>query len=54
MCLLLYWNLIQPGLARQAARVEWIRDEDTLAVTESGCEKLGPRCSGTPEEPAVG
>jgi Xaa-Pro dipeptidase len=30
-----------------------IRHEDTLAVTESGCENLGPKWSGTPEEPAV-
>jgi Xaa-Pro dipeptidase len=30
-----------------------IRLEDTVAVTESGCENLGPRWSGTPEEPAV-
>jgi hypothetical protein len=30
-----------------------IRHEDTLAVTESGCENLCPRWSGTPEEPAV-
>jgi len=30
-----------------------IRHEDTLAVTENGCENLCPRWSGTPEEPAV-
>jgi Xaa-Pro dipeptidase len=30
-----------------------IRHEDTVAVTESGCENLGPKWSGTPEEPAV-
>ena len=30
-----------------------IRHEDTLAVTESGCENLAPKWSGTPEEPAV-
>ena len=30
-----------------------IRHEDTVAVTESGCENLAPRWSGTPEEPAV-
>jgi Xaa-Pro dipeptidase len=30
-----------------------IRHEDTLAVTGSGCENLGPKWSGTPEEPAV-
>jgi len=30
-----------------------IRREDTLAVTESGCENLVPKWSGTPEEPAV-
>ena len=30
-----------------------IRHEDTVAVTESGCENLCPRWSGTPEEPAV-
>ena len=30
-----------------------IRHEDTVAVTETGCENLGPRWSGTPEEPAV-
>jgi Xaa-Pro aminopeptidase len=29
------------------------RHEDTLAVTENGCENLAPRWSGTPEEPAV-
>jgi Xaa-Pro dipeptidase len=28
-----------------------IRHEDTLAVTESGCENLVPKWSGTPEEP---
>jgi Xaa-Pro dipeptidase len=31
-----------------------IRHEDTLAVTEAGCENLVPKWSGTPEEPAVG
>jgi Xaa-Pro dipeptidase len=30
-----------------------IRHEDTVAVTESGCENLAPKWSGTPEEPAV-
>ena len=30
-----------------------IRLEDTVAVTESGCENLCPRWPGTPEEPAV-
>jgi Xaa-Pro dipeptidase len=30
-----------------------IRHEDTVAVTESGCENLGPRWPGTPEEPAA-
>jgi Xaa-Pro dipeptidase len=30
-----------------------IRHEDTVVVTESGCENLGLRWSGTPEEPAV-
>ena len=30
-----------------------IRHEDTVAVTEGGCENLGPKWSGTPEEPAV-
>jgi Xaa-Pro dipeptidase len=30
-----------------------IRHEDTVAVTESGCENLVPKWSGTPEEPAV-
>jgi Xaa-Pro aminopeptidase len=30
-----------------------IRHEDTVAVTESGCENLCPRWSGTPEEPAM-
>ncbi len=30
-----------------------IRHEDTVAVTESGCENLAPRWSGNPEEPAV-
>jgi len=30
-----------------------IRHEDTVAVTENGCENLVPRWSGTPEEPAV-
>ena len=30
-----------------------IRIEDTVAVTESGCENLVPKWSGTPEEPAV-
>jgi Xaa-Pro dipeptidase len=30
-----------------------IRHEDTVAVTESGCENLAPKWSGTPEDPAV-
>jgi hypothetical protein len=30
-----------------------IRHEDTLAVTEQGCENLCPKWSETPEEPAV-
>jgi hypothetical protein len=30
-----------------------IRHEDTVAVTESGCENLCPKWSGTPEDPAV-
>jgi len=30
-----------------------IRVEDTVAVTETGCENLAPKWSGTPEEPAV-
>jgi Xaa-Pro dipeptidase len=30
-----------------------IRHEDTVAVTENGCENLVPKWSGTPEEPAV-
>jgi len=30
-----------------------IRLEDTVAVTENGCENLAPKWSGTPEEPAV-
>jgi Xaa-Pro dipeptidase len=30
-----------------------IRHEDTVAVTENGCENLAPKWSGTPEEPAV-
>jgi Xaa-Pro dipeptidase len=30
-----------------------IRHEDTVAVTEDGCENLGPKWSGSPEEPAV-
>jgi Xaa-Pro dipeptidase len=30
-----------------------IRHEDTVVVTEDGCENLVPRWSGTPEEPAV-
>jgi hypothetical protein len=30
-----------------------IRREDTLAVTENGCENNAPKWSGTPEEPAV-
>lgn len=30
-----------------------IRLEDTVAVTESGCENLAPKWSGTPEDPAV-
>jgi Xaa-Pro aminopeptidase len=30
-----------------------IRHEDTVVVTADVCENLGPRWSGTPEEPAV-
>ncbi len=30
-----------------------IRHEDTVAVTENGCENLSPKWTGTPEEPAV-
>jgi Xaa-Pro dipeptidase len=30
-----------------------IRHEDTVAVTENGCENLAPKWSGTPEEPAA-
>ena len=30
-----------------------IKHEGTVAVTESGCENLGPKWSGTPEEPAA-
>jgi Xaa-Pro aminopeptidase len=30
-----------------------IRLEDTVVVTESGCENLAPRWPGTPEDPAV-
>jgi Xaa-Pro dipeptidase len=30
-----------------------IRHEDTVAVTDAGCENLVPKWSGTPEEPAV-
>jgi Xaa-Pro dipeptidase len=30
-----------------------IRHEDTVAVTENGCENLVPKWSGTPEEPVV-
>jgi Xaa-Pro dipeptidase len=30
-----------------------IRHEDTVAVTENGCENLAPKWSGTPEEPAM-
>jgi Xaa-Pro dipeptidase len=30
-----------------------IRHEDTVVVTESGCENLAPRWTGTPEDPAV-
>jgi len=51
------------GRSRQAARrgSRWIyisgelgiRHEDTVAVTENGCENLAPKWSGTPEEPAV-
>jgi Xaa-Pro aminopeptidase len=29
------------------------RHEDTVVVTEYGCENLTPKWSGTPEEPAV-
>ena len=30
-----------------------IRHEDTVAVTDSGCENVAPKWSGTLEEPAV-
>jgi Xaa-Pro aminopeptidase len=30
-----------------------IRHEDTVVVTENGCENLAPKWSGTPEEPAL-
>jgi Xaa-Pro dipeptidase len=30
-----------------------IRHEDTVVVTENGCENLAPKWSGTPEEPAA-
>ena len=30
-----------------------IKHEGTVAVTESGCENLVPKWSGTPEEPAA-
>jgi Xaa-Pro dipeptidase len=30
-----------------------IRHEDTVVATESGCENLSPKWSGTPEDPAV-
>jgi Xaa-Pro dipeptidase len=30
-----------------------IRHEDTVVVTQQGCENLAPKWSGTPEEPAV-
>jgi Xaa-Pro dipeptidase len=30
-----------------------IRHEDSVVVTEQGCENLAPKWSGTPEEPAV-
>jgi Xaa-Pro dipeptidase len=30
-----------------------VRHEDIVAVTETGCENLAPKWSGTPEEPAV-
>jgi Xaa-Pro dipeptidase len=30
-----------------------IRHEDTVVVTESGCENLAPKWPGTPEEPAI-
>jgi hypothetical protein len=30
-----------------------IRHEDTVAVTEEGCENLAPKWSGSPEEPAM-
>ena len=30
-----------------------IRHEDTVVATESDCENLAPKWSGTPEEPAV-
>jgi Xaa-Pro dipeptidase len=30
-----------------------IRHEDTVVVTEAGCENLAPKWSGAPEEPAV-
>jgi hypothetical protein len=31
-----------------------ILHEDTLAVTDDGCENLCPKWNGTPERPAVG
>ena len=30
-----------------------IRHEDTVVVTEDGCENLAPKWTGTPEDPAV-
>jgi Xaa-Pro aminopeptidase len=30
-----------------------IRRENTVVVTDNGCENLAPKWSGTPEEPAV-
>jgi Xaa-Pro aminopeptidase len=30
-----------------------IRHEDNVVVTESGCENLAAKWSGTPEKPAV-
>jgi Xaa-Pro aminopeptidase len=30
-----------------------IRHEDTLVVTEEGCENLGGSWSGPPEDPAI-
>jgi hypothetical protein len=41
------------ALAAGCVRVGGIRHEDTVVVTEQGCENLCPKWSGTPEEPAV-